>query len=397
MPQADVEITANYEEVLEVSNLSVAQRPGTKLVDISYDVFGGGTNAVSVALFITDGTNQVNTMSLSGDAGAGVLSGAGRSMLWDMAADWDGQVADLTFRVMAFESVPVDGMVEIPAGVNSGTNGLEYGESYDADSTSRYAETYSLEMETPLYMDEAGVTKAEWDAVYTWAVANGYGFYSDGDGKGSTHPVVEITWNDAVKWCNARSEMDGKTLCYSVSGAAYKAGWEQSVEVDLTADGYRLPLSDEWEYAARGGLTSTRFPRGNSIYQYGVYGANLIKNGEYHPDYEVGDWPYTSPVKSFPANGYGLYDIDGNASTWCFDTTTANYRVTRGGNWRTDETGSRCGFEPSTYSESEYPEIGLRCVRRLTDGLPSRSASVIHSVDSRNYTLAVSSTLSGEI
>ena len=101
MPQANVALTAVYQGVIEVQQVTVAQRPGTKLVDISYDVFSGATNTVSVSLSVSNATTAVSATTLSGDVGSGISTGTGQSILWDMGADWNGQVADLLFEVVA--------------------------------------------------------------------------------------------------------------------------------------------------------------------------------------------------------------------------------------------------------------------------------------------------------
>ena len=57
-------------------------------------------------------------------------------------------------------------------------------------------------------LDTNLVTEALWDNVYQWALTNGYDFENAGGGKDTNHPVVEVSWYDAVKWCNARSEKE---------------------------------------------------------------------------------------------------------------------------------------------------------------------------------------------
>lgn len=64
------------------------------------------------------------------------------------------------------------------------------------------------------YIDQTEVTKALWEDVYQWATNHGYAFDQAGAGKAPNHPVYDITWYDAVKWCNARSEKEGRTSAY---------------------------------------------------------------------------------------------------------------------------------------------------------------------------------------
>ena len=249
-------------------------------------------------------------------------------------------------------------MVPIPGGTNSGTD--DYG-------------AYSLTVDT-FYMDATEVTKAQWDAVYNWAVMNGYSFDNAGSGKGWNHPVQTVSWYDCVKWCNARSEKDGRTPCYTVSENVYTNG-NYSPVCDFSANGYRLPTNDEWEYAARGGLSGKRFPWGDTIthsqanywsYWSGgapYYSYDLSSTAGYHPDYDDGGYPYTSPAGDFSANGYGLYDMAGNVFEWCNDASVS-LRYIRGGGWYSHASNLRCGFEPWSGPADSYNLIGCRAVCR---------------------------------
>jgi formylglycine-generating enzyme required for sulfatase activity len=194
------------------------------------------------------------------------------------------------------------------------------------------------------YMGITEVTKAQWDTVANWAKDHGYDLTSaDGTaytfgysaaGKADDHPVYAVNWWDALKWCNARSEMEGYPPAYYTSeshSSVYKSGSLQLPNewVDWETTAYRLPTEAEWEKAARGGISGRRFPWGDTI---DFSRANYMADGRkaydttgttaltYHPDYKSGGMPYTSPVGSFSPNGYGLYDVIGNVKEYVFDT-----------------------------------------------------------------------------
>jgi len=227
------------------------------------------------------------------------------------------------------------------------------------------------------------VTKALWDEVRTWGASHGYTDLPRGMANSSTHPVHSLDWYALAKWCNAHSEKAGLTPCYTVGGAIYRTG-SSAPDCKWSASGYRLPTEAEWENAARGGVTDKRFPWGDTIshreanfrneggepYQSGTSGD--------HPAYSAGVEPYTSPVGSFAANGYGLFDMAGNLAEWCWDwygpyraadltdprgPASGTLRVYRGGSWRHNASDCRVADRYYSYPGGSYDYVGFRLAR----------------------------------
>ena len=254
--------------------------------------------------------------------------------------------------------------------------------------------SYALPLHTvyvsAFYMDKYLVTKSLWDTVYQWAIAHGYGFDYAGSGKASTHPVQTIDWYDCVKWCNARSEMEGKTPAYYTDAGLsvrYRSG--QVAPYVGWSSGYRLPTEAEWEKAARGGASGQRFPWGNTIswsqanyYSYWsgatpYYPYDVNPSSGYNPAWTSGGYPYTTSVGKFAANGYGLYDMAGNVLQWCWDRygsyssasqtdprgpTSGSYRVYRGGGWNYYAFHCRTAYRYSLSPTVSSYDFGFRSV-----------------------------------
>jgi formylglycine-generating enzyme required for sulfatase activity len=269
-----------------------------------------------------------------------------------------------------------NGMVLIPGG--SFTVGNSVG---DADITDAVPVTANV---SAFYMDANLVTWSQWQGVCEYATSHGYGLNA-GAGKAANHPVQSVNWYDCVKWCNARSQQAGKTPVYYTDAGLTKEYTNGDVPVygSWGAKGYRLPTEAEWEKGARGGLSGQRFPWGNLISQTNAnyegntsrYSYDLGPDG-HHAASASGEMPYTSPVGTFAANGYGLYDMAGNVWQWCWDWYGTPYaggtdprgaasgsdRVFRGGGWDSRAISCRAANRNSFTPDNRSTIIGFRSV-----------------------------------
>lgn len=267
-------------------------------------------------------------------------------------------------------------MVRIPGG--EFTMGRTSG---DTDSDAPPVTVYASEF----YMAKHPVTWELWNAVRDWAFNHGYTDIGEGGGKGADHPVHSVSWWDAVKWLNARSEREGLTPVYrNADGTVFKRG-TTAPTANWNANGYRLPTEAEWEKAARGGVSGQRFPWGDTIthsqanyWSSSSYTYDISPTQGFHPTYNDGTFPYTSPVGSFAANGYGLYDMSGNVWDWCWDWYSSTYtdnatdpkgassgtsRVNRGGSWNGYARYSRSALSGGNDPSYRFNGIGFRPAR----------------------------------
>lgn len=162
-----------------------------------------------------------------------------------------------------------------------------------------------------------------------------------------THPVVCVTWNDARAFCAWLTRKEGKT--------------------------YRLPTEAEWEYVARAG-TTTPFNIGKVIHtnQANYNGTTAYPGGQVGEDRQS-----TTPVGTFAANPWGLYDMVGNVWEWCNDwyglypagdlvdpkgPGSGSTRLSRGGSWLNAPEYCRSAYRYSGTPSGRYTSVGFRCV-----------------------------------
>jgi len=156
-------------------------------------------------------------------------------------------------------------------------------------------------------------------------------------------PLVEVSWEDALRFCNTVSEREGLAPAYRL---------EPEVTWDRSANGYRLPTEAEWEHACRAGTTGPRYGPLDEIAWYRENSAESV--------HEVGE---KAP------NAWGLHDMLGNVWEWCWDVYDAEvygeYRVLRGGGWFDEHWSCRASVRRRSHPTFRVDDVGFRLARSL--------------------------------
>lgn len=350
---------AAQEGDLLVSAVNVAPRPGSTLIDVAYDLATVDGGPVTVHLFLsTDGGASYPHLcrAVTGDVGGGVLPGAGRAIVWDAGADLPGFIGDnCRLRVTADDSPHAHQFVYIgPGTFLMGSSDAEPGRSHDEVQ-------HEVTLTRGFFMCKYEVTEARWEEVLHVG------------GPVSQLPKWYVSWDGAVGYCNALSELEGLTPAYTINGPLGDVIWHQD------ADGYRLPTEAEWEYACRAGTTLAYHNDTNCLCS--ITEANFYGSEHQLPGCPLGVWrSQRTRVGSFPPNPWGLYDMHGNVWEWVWDSYFQHYeflspidpqhpmgpgldRIFRGGSWHGNAPHLRSAKRFIFDSDSAFGSHGFRVVR----------------------------------
>ena len=216
-------------------------------------------------------------------------------------------------------------------------------------------------VEATAYRTEAETDRAGglgWDeAIGRLVNGRRYKWSQPGFAQSDNHPVVNVTWNDAVEFCNWLTRTEGRN--------------------------YRLPTEAEWEYACRAGSTA-RYNHGDEPEGLVAFGnvpdlTAAAKFGWWCALKSSDGWEFTAPVRSYRPNAFGLYDMHGNVWEWCADgysavyysespaadpqgPTGANGRVIRGGGWGDYAVYCRAACRLAVAPETRTNDVGFRVV-----------------------------------
>jgi formylglycine-generating enzyme required for sulfatase activity len=354
-----VKISNAFGEIQSSSvTVTVQANTAPTISDIAAQSIDAGGNTGALAFTIGDAQTAASSLTLSSSSSNTTLvpnanivfggSGASRTVTVTPAS---GQSGTATITVTVSDGSLTASDTFVLTVVNAPSVPTEF--AYVTGGTLPSSSELSGQSVSAFYIAKTETTWGKWQTVRTYAAANGYDIGSAGAGSGTDYPVTDVSWYQVVKWCNARSEQDGLTPTYKVNGSVYKTG-DSAPTVDANATGYRLPTEAQWEFAARGGVSTQN-------YEYS--GSNDINAVAW---YSFNSGYVTHAVGTKLANELGVSDMSGNVWEWC-ESWYPGYegwrRVCRGGSWDGDAVYCRVAVPTFSVPSSTFYGMGFRVAR----------------------------------
>ncbi|WP_296334027.1 SUMF1/EgtB/PvdO family nonheme iron enzyme, partial [uncultured Treponema sp.] len=310
--------------------------------EIDYNVKAEGDDKPSEYKFNFDKIRAINTVS-----GKTVqTSTLGKTEPRTMKPDWDlREIAGIVIREKAkfdAEKYPVEAYM---------AKGMNRTEAEGFVLLNREFAKYATLAKIPKQNFEIMTTEVT-QKLYYWVMDE-----NPSEFRGDNNPVENVSWYDAIYFCNKLSVKLGLEPVYSVEGLTdvkqwnYKPNQGNSLRGEITqnlqANGYRLPTLDEWQYAAKGGQ-NYRYAGSDNLDEVGWYGDNSGRK--------------THSVAQKKANGYGLYDMSGNVWELVWDFSRG-YRYFCGGSWVCN--ANSCDVDDWIIDDmkDQYHDLGFRIVR----------------------------------
>lgn len=258
--------------------------------------------------------------------------------------------------------------IEVESGVLPLTSDLVSGSDSERSSASQIHS---------FWISKTSVTLSRWLDIQEWAIDKGYDLHDAQGAATPGQPACKVSWFDAIKWCNARSEMEGLKPCYIVAvgeaaGQVFRKGQFEDFtgdeEIDRLVDhctnatGYKLPTEAEWEWAATGATKSKNchFSGSDKLDEVGWYEGNI-------PNESSGSqWVFGTglqKVSQKKANELGLFDMSGNVFEWIEDLWDATYRHIRGGSFRSEAEECHIFHRDKADQANRVDNIGFRIVK----------------------------------
>lgn len=271
----------------------------------------------------------------------------------------NGEYQEATFECnIRTNAQPIPHMVEIPTGTFTMGSDVNFQES----------PRHEVVITRPFAIASTELTQEAFQALMG---------YNPSWFRGPQLPVEQVSWFQAIEYCNRRSVREGFDPCYTIGN--------DTIQCDFSANGYRLPTEAEWEYACRAG-TTTHFYTGDAVQPLNDCQSDIA---ELHLS-EAGWWCQNADLRTHVGaqkapNAFGLYDMHGNVSEWVWDWFNATTytsairtnpsgpefgteRATRGGSWDLGAYNCRAGSRQKPRNpDRKMHSIGFRLAQTLSE------------------------------